>query len=344
MKKRGKITIGSIVIIAIVVVIGIIIFPIGNTTQTNQSSGIPSVYLEYQVRSGEIGDTIEVVGNITAEVESVIPKVSGEVVEVYVEKGNKVERGQVLAKIDDLDYQIAYLNALNDYESSMNIGERMKEVKQLQLEKAKKNLEDTQIKAPVSGIVNEVNISKGDVIRNTDTAFVIINADTIKVKSAVDEIEYPYVKEGMEATIKIEPLNLELPGRIDWISFSSTTESGIVVSGSGIVIVPIEIVFIEDPLKYNIFSGMTVDIEIVTLRLENTVAIPKEALYYGENGSKFVYKKTAEGGMEPVHVQTGRETSSVVEITEGLKEGDTVLVLPSQEDAQRILQNYGIQI
>ena len=49
-----------------------------------------------------------------------MPKVSGEIKEIYVEKGDHVEAGQLLAKIDDLQYQVQYLNALNDYESSSN--------------------------------------------------------------------------------------------------------------------------------------------------------------------------------------------------------------------------------
>lgn len=333
MKKRRKITIGSIVIIAIVVVIGIIIFPTGKTTQTNQSSGIPSIYLEYQVKSGEIGDSIEVVGNIKAEIESVIPKVSGEVVEVYVEKGDKVEKGQVIAKIDDLDYQIAYLNALNDYESSMNIGERMQEVKRLQLEKARKNLENTEIKAPVSGIVNEVNISEGDLVGTNSVLFTIVDVNNLKVTTAVDEIDLPFVEEGMDAKISIDSMNMELAGKVSWVSSTSTTDMGVVV-------VPIEIEFINEDSQNSIISGITADVEIVILRLENTVAIPKDAIHDGPDGTKIVYKKTAEGGMEPVRVQTGRETDSMVEVVEGLSTKDVVLILPSQSDLQRIMQNY----
>ncbi|WP_103876433.1 MULTISPECIES: efflux RND transporter periplasmic adaptor subunit [Petrotoga] len=335
MKKRGKITIWTIVIVAIVMVVGIIFFPRQSSLTNPESSGLPPVYLEYEVKSDGVGDSIEVVGNITAEIESVIPKVSGEIFEVYVEKGDVVEEGQILAKIDDLDYQIAYLNALNDYESSTNVGERLKEVKRLQLEKAKKNLEATEIKAPVSGIVNAVNISKNDIVGTTSVVLTIVDRNTIKVETAVDEIDFPFIYEGMDATIRIDPLNLEEPGKVTWISPTTQTDMGVVV-------IPIEIEFTQDNLQNNLISGMTADVEIVTLKLENTVAVPKDAIHEGVNGAKIVYKKTAEGGMEPVQVQTGKESDNMVEITEGLKPGDKVLILPSKEETQRIMQNYGI--
>jgi multidrug efflux pump subunit AcrA (membrane-fusion protein) len=335
LKKRGKITIWTIVIIAIVMVVGIIFFPRQSSLTNSESSGLPPVYLEYEVKSDGVGDSIEVVGNITAEIESVIPKVSGEIVEVYVEKGDVVEEGQILAKIDDLDYQIAYLNALNDYESSTNVGERMKEVKRLQLEKAKKNLEETEIKSPVSGIVNTVNISKGDMVGTSSGILTIVDRSTIKVETAVDEIDFPLINEGMDATIRIDPLNLEESGKITWISPTTQTDMGVVV-------IPIEIEFTQNNAQNLLTPGITADVEIVTLRLENTVAVPKDAIHEGTNGTKIVYKKTSEGGMEPVQVQTGKESDSMVEITQGLKPGDKVLILPSQEEAQRIMQNYGI--
>jgi len=323
------------VVVAIIIFVGIVFFPRQSSIGASDSSVLPSVYLEYQVKSDEVGDSIEVVGNITSEIKSVFPKVSGEIIEVYVEKGDEVEEGQVLAKIDDLDYQIAYLNALNDYESSTNVGERMKEVKRLQLEKAKRNLEEAEIKAPVSGIVNTVNISKGDTVGTTSAIMTIVDINTIKVKTAVDEIDFPLIKEGMDATIRIDPLSLEESGKITWISPTTQTDMGVVV-------IPIEIEFTQNNPQNLLISGMTADVEIVTLKLENTVAVPIDAVHEGGNGAKIVYKKTADGGMEPVQVQTGKETDSMVEITEGLKPGDKVLILPSQEETQRIMQNYGV--
>ncbi len=128
MKKRTKITIWTIVIIAIVI-IGSFILLSRNKSKISSDTGLSSsIYLKYQVKT-DIGDSIEVVGTVQASTKSVMPKVSGEIKEIYVEKGDHVEAGQLLAKIDDLQYQIQYLNALNDYEASSNLGERMKQVK-----------------------------------------------------------------------------------------------------------------------------------------------------------------------------------------------------------------------
>lgn len=336
MKKKTKITIWSIVIVAIIVLAVLIFFPLNKAKEGSETGSLPSIYLRYQVKS-DVGDSIEVVGTVQASTKSVMPKVAGEIKEIYVEKGDHVEAGQLLAKIDDLQYQVQYLSALNDYEASSNLGERMKQVKKLQLDLAEKNLGYTNITAPVSGVISEVNITEKDVVGTATAAFTIVEDNNLKVKVAIDEIDIPLIKEGMEATIIFDSLNLKLPGKISWISPTATTDMGIVV-------IPIEIEFEEDVNQYSIISGMTADVEIVTLKLEGTVAVPKDALQEGPDGVKLVYKLTSEGGMEPVQVQTGRETDKMVEITSGLTKEDIVLIIPSSQEASRLMQQYGLTI
>ncbi len=336
MKKKSKITIESIVIVAIVVMAILIFFPLRKPKEDSETGLLPSIYLRYQVKS-DVGDSIEVVGTVQASTKSVMPKVAGEIKEIYVEKGDHVEAGQLLAKIDDLQYQVQYLSALNDYEASSNLGERMKQVKKLQLDLAEKNLGYTNITAPVSGVISEVNVTEKDVVGTATAAFTIVEDNNLKVKVAIDEIDIPLIREGMEATIIFDSLNLKLPGKISWISPTATTDMGIVV-------IPIEIEFEEDVNQYSIISGMTADVEIVTLKLEGTVAVPKDAIQEGPDGVKLVYKLTSEGGMEPVQVQTGRETDKMVEITSGLSKEDVVLIIPSSQEADRLMQQYGLTI
>lgn len=335
MKKGTKITIWLIVIIAIVVVLAFIFVPKGKT-KSSETGSLPTIYLKYPVKT-DVGDSIEVVGTVQASTKVVAPKVSGEILEIYVEKGDYVEEGQLLAKIDDLQYQIQYLNALNDYEASLNLGERMKQVKKLLLEVAQKNLEYTNIIAPVSGIISAVNISKKDLVGTNTAAFTIVEGNNLKVKAAIDEIDIPLIKEGMEVTVDFGSIDLKLPGRISWISPTAVIDMGIVV-------IPIEIDFEGDTGQYPIISGMTADVEIVTLKLENTVAVPKDAIQEGPEGIKIVYRLTSEGGMEPVQVQIGRETGKMVEITSGLNKDDIVLIIPSSQEARRLIQQYGLTI
>jgi len=336
LKKKTKITIESIVIVAIVVMAILIFFPLRKPKEDSETGLLPSIYLRYQVKS-DVGDSIEVVGTVQASTKSVMPKVAGEIKEIYVEKGDHVEAGQLLAKIDDLQYQVQYLSALNDYEASSNLGERMKQVKKLQLDLAEKNLGYTNITAPVSGVISEVNVTEKDVVGTATAAFTIVEDNNLKVKVAIDEIDIPLIREGMEATIIFDSLNLKLPGKISWISPTATTDMGIVV-------IPIEIEFEEDVNQYSIILGMTADVEIVTLKLEGTVAVPKDAIQEGPDGVKLVYKLTSEGGMEPVQVQTGRETDKMVEITSGLSKEDVVLIIPSSQEASRLMQQYGLTI
>ncbi len=78
---------------------------------------------------------------------SVAPKVSGEIVEVFVEDNKPVKMGQVVARIDKRDYIVAYDKAKAMYEKAL--------------------LNQTNAKASLEAVNSEINLAKTDVERYT---------------------------------------------------------------------------------------------------------------------------------------------------------------------------------
>jgi hypothetical protein len=82
---------------------------------------------------------------------------------------------------------------------------------------------------------------------------------------------------------------------------------------------------IENPGR-ELVPGTNVDAEIRTAVVENALAIPREALRHDAQGDYVLALK--DGAVERRAVKTGASTISVVDVTEGLGEGDAV-ALPS---------------
>ncbi|BBE30745.1 cation transporter [Tepiditoga spiralis] len=335
MKKSIK---WLIIIVTLVVLIFLIINALnikkesGNVQTDKVSTALNNISVEYKVKKDNIGDYIEVSGNVTAETRRIISEVSGEVMDVYVENGEKIKKDQKMAKFEDIDYRINYLNKLNTYELAVNDGEKIKEIKKLQLDQAKKDLDNTILKSPVEGIISSVNISVGDVISRNFVSFTVVDNNSLKIEASIDEIDLPKIKVGMKAYVEFEQLHVKIPAKVSLIN-------PVAVNAGGIVVIPIELKFEDNPLKYGIISGLTCNVKLITMELDNSIVIPVNSLIKGKDGNEYVFKKTSEG-REKVPVITGQKTEKFVEIKNGLSEGDTVLIMPSKEEINRLKEKY----
>lgn len=263
------------------------------------------------------------------------PKVKGEVVEVLVEDNAHVNTGDLVARIDDKDYKIAYdiaeakyrrallnqTNAKANYSAvNSELALAKKDVERYQnlykegaiskqaldraitkydsvkanninanqaiisksenkvanaeidalkadMEKAKLNLQYTEIFAPQTGTITNKRISKGTYIQAGSPMMVIV-PDEVWIVANFKENQVGKMKIGQEVKIKIDAYpNKTFMGKIDSIQRLSGAKSSLFppenAVGSFVKIVqriPVKIVFTEniDKEKYNIIPGMSV--------------------------------------------------------------------------------------
>jgi multidrug efflux pump subunit AcrA (membrane-fusion protein) len=333
-KKKSKKWIWIIIILIIIIGGYVLINKSKSETNPEINANIQIPNLEYKVQKRDFGDYTEIVGNVNADTRTIYPPFKEKITDVFVEEGQKVEIGDHLLKFEDLTYRINYISKQIDYDNSLNMAEKIRELKKLQLEQAKEELEKTTLKSPVKGTIEKLDIGVGDNPQLDKGMMVIVDNESMRVKSSIDELDLPNIKLGMKAIIEFNQLGVSIPGELTLIN-------PVAESSGGIVYIPVEIKFTEDPLKYGIISGLTANVKLVTLELKNSIAIPKEALKTRENGTKFVYIKTSEGKKE-VDVKSGKETKKYVEILEGLKEGDIVLLIPDGAELQRLQNVNGV--
>lgn len=177
----------------------------------------------------------------------------------------------------------------------------------------KTNIENSVIKAPVSGMISSKQIQPGEMCQAGAPLGAVVNIDRVKVVINVPEEDINKLKDGQEATVNVDALGNE--GRIKSKISIVSPASG----ASRLFQVKIEMENKDHRLK----PGMFANVNVVRGIKENVITIPKDAVLIKKHGNVVYVVK--EGKAEERLVKVGVTNGDRVEITEGLKEGETVV-------------------
>lgn len=220
-----------IISILIIVLIGVSIFVILNNKKNNVVD-TTNKYIEYPVQIGSLTEVIDVSGHIKPKnYRYIYPQVSGKVVEIYKKEGDYVKEGEPILKIDDTTLYISYLNAKQSYESVKGQNTIDEEIKKAQYEKAKKDYENTVIKAPISGKLINFSVELGNTLGTNTLVGVIIDDTNYEFIGYIDLIDYPKVEIGQNLTLTIDGyFDKEIKGVITYISSGDLTSNNVSVA------------------------------------------------------------------------------------------------------------------
>lgn len=182
----------------------------------------------------------------------------------------------------------------------------------VQLANAEQALSDTELKAPISGVVAFNNLNIGEETPSGTPSFTIIQTDTMKINVSVSEKIINKINPGDEVDIKVTSVSNDyIKGVIHTVSPAAT------VSGT----YPVE-VFVENTdglLK----AGMFGEIHFTTESSEKTISLPRNTVIE-KNGEKYVFVEK-DGVVEKRIVTTGIDTGEQIEITSGIKVNEYVV-------------------
>jgi membrane fusion protein (multidrug efflux system) len=265
----------------------------------------------------------------------VIAKVEGEIREILVEEGDEVEEGQVMARLDgdrlrlELNESRARLRKMQrDVERNEELRERGLlsegdfdklrfdlEALQAAYNLASLELDYTQIRAPIDGVVSERFVKLGNTIRVGDAAFRVTGLDPLVADMHVPEREYRRIKAGQPVAIDIDALS----GQETLAAV--TRVSPIVDPDTGTFKITIEI---RDPER-RIKPGMFGRFHIIYDQHVNVLQIPRSAVV-DDMGSEYVFVVEDDKAVKRV-VQTGYGESGMIEIVSGLTGEDDVIIV-----------------
>lgn len=259
----------------------------------------------------------------------------GTVTNVFVEVGDKVKKGEVLASIDNTSQLNTYngtLAALNQAKDAYN---RLKSVYdkgslpeiQLQeitskLEQAKatnqvayRNLQNCTLKSPTSGFIGSRNIEIGSSTIPGSSVFDLVTLDEVYVKIAVPENEVNQIKIDQNAFIKVPAIgNQSFEGKIEKVGvianmLTKTYEVKIVLNNSDLIIK----------------SGMACDVTVKTNPTEGKINIPYRSILRDKDGNTYVFIVQPDQTVLKKTVQLGSFINNDVVITSGLQKDDVVV-------------------
>ncbi len=197
------------------------------------------------------------------------------------------------------------------------------EAARLSLEKARSDLEAATLTAPFDGVVAEVNVSVGGNVSPGVPAIRLVDTSHFRLSVTVDEIDVAGLEVGLPAEITVDALpDLTLTGTVERIGPAATPEEGAVAY---------PVVVGLDPTDAPLRAGMSATAVILVEELTDQLIIPNWVVRVDQTtGQPYVYRQTADGGLERVDVRLGIRYEGYSQVLEGLEEGD-VLVLVREE-------------
>jgi membrane fusion protein (multidrug efflux system) len=265
----------------------------------------------------------------------VVAKVGGEVRQIYVEEGDTVKAGQMLARLDgdrlrlELAQTDANLRKLErDYKRTLDLSERGLVSKstaenlrydldalRASYDKAKLELSYTDIRAPISGVVSARNIKVGNTIRPNDPTFTVTDLDPLLAYVHVPEKEFRKIAPGQAAEVIVDALGGDrFIGNIERISPTVDPQTGTFRAR-------VEVADQSRRLK----PGMFARVNIVYERRQAALQLPRAAILDAD-GQQSVYV-VSEGKAQQRVIRTGLTSAGWIEVLDGLQGDERVVTV-----------------
>ena len=262
-------------------------------------------------------------------VNNIAPQSAARISKIYVEVGDKVNAGQTLARMDEVNLEKARLQLIND---SIEFGriEQLHEIgatsqsdyeamtlKYYVSKKTYKNLlENTVLKSPISGVVTARNYDEGDMYAMAQPLFVIQKINPVKMLINISESKYSQIKKGMEVDITTDAYGDQVfKGTVDLIypTINAMTHT-----------FPVEVKFANKDLtlRPGMFARVTVNYG------DNfRVVVPDRAvLKQVGSGEQYVYILNEDGTVTYTVVEIGRRMGNKYEVISGIDDNATVVL------------------
>jgi len=265
----------------------------------------------------------------------VVAEVAGRIMEKKADDGSAVDRGDVLAVIDQRDYRNAYESARASHDTALLNQQRFEALSKKQfitqtqlddisaqvkttraaMETAKLDLERCIIRSPMAGMVDRTHIEEGSFLGVGDPVARILQMDTLKIEVGIPESDVPTVRHLKQFDMTVDALGGKaFTGEYHYLQ--KTTDSLARLYNLEIRL--------ENP-DHEILPDMFVRVAIVKNRDEQGLGVPMYSLITrgGRTGVFVANQDTARF----VPVETGFQDGWKIQVVSGLSPGDQVVVV-----------------
>ncbi len=297
---------------------------------------------------------LELQGNVsTKQLLVIYPEYSGILTNVYIKEGQKVNKGQLLGKIDDggLSQQLAQLKIQANLSKitfqkqsrlwNQKIGSEIQylqakslyEAQQQAVNQLQKQISKTSIRAPFTGTIDDIITEQGSfVAAGQSQIFRIINLDNMHIETNVPERHIPNVKTNKEAQIEFPVLGKSILAKVNQVS-------DFINPANRTFKIEIAIPNKDKSIKPN----LTARIKINDYTNNNALLIPQSIVSENANGQQYIYlvkNKNNQAVAKKVIIETGKTQGDQIEILSGVSNGDEII----QEGARSIKDGQNIKV
>ena len=282
-----------------------------------------------------VTDRFTTVGTLEAgEAITVMGEINGLLVDLPFREGGRLEEGDLIARLDDaqLSAEAQRARALRDqfkasYERVQSVVDQgagtpqdlddavaALKVAEANLALAETRLAKTRITAPFDGLAGKRRVSRGAFLSAGTPITTLAQIDRLRVTFAVPERILSSLEVGASVTV------------------TTTAFPGEVLTGTIDVVEPqldpltrnVNVVALVDNPDELMRPGMSATIEVVLQERAEALTVPSDAVFV-EGGQAYVYVIKPDSLVSRTPVSLGTRLTGVVEVTEGLREGDSVV-------------------
>jgi membrane fusion protein, multidrug efflux system len=289
-------------------------------------------------RNNEFKHFVEVQGNVESEGNINVPAESPGIVQrIYVKRGDAVKRGQLLAELDATIIQKSISQVETGLELATTMYDRQKRLwdqkigSEMQYLQAKANKESfekqmatlneqmnlSRITSPISGTVDEIIIREGEMAAAGFPAFRVVELSNLKVKANLSESYINSVKPGDPVSVRLPLLNRELQLKVDAVT-------QVIDPNSRTFSVEVRIPKSESGIKPNMIAVLVVNNYVN----HEAISVPLNSVQKNGHG-EFLFVAEQNGNSmvaQRRNVKTGLTYANRVEVLEGVKAGEKVIV------------------
>ncbi|HPM01791.1 MAG TPA: efflux RND transporter periplasmic adaptor subunit [Candidatus Cloacimonadota bacterium] len=255
--------------------------------------------------------------------------VGDQVEKIHVKIGSHVKKDQIIMEFPVSNPSASYRQAQAAFTLSKQTYDRMKNLyksggvakqdldgAETQYKVNEANLEAVQqavkVKAPIDGIITDINVKTAQKVNPGDLLCTVAQLSSLKGRIWLTESEIIYAKTGMPLTLNWN--NQTFNGKISDIALSMNPDK----KAFGVDI-------IVNNVKNQLKSGINGEVLINLVKKSSSIMIPRNLIQKDENQKQYVYLAD-NGKAVKQYVETGLENNLDIEIINGLKSGDILII------------------
>lgn len=306
----------------------------GDGSEEKEATGPkPSMKVEgFRATGQPFNNTLVVTAALQAnEQVALMAPMSGQVMDIYFEEGQRVTEGQSIIRLDDRSWKAQLLGSSAELDAALKDLERKRallsiegstqaeidglvskvETLRAQIQQLQINIDLANVKAPFSGTLGLRNFSKGAYLKEGEVITVVAQLDRLKVDFSIAQEHKNSLKVGSVVRVVVEKDTLEATVYAINPLVDSASRT---ISARAIL---------KQPSTHKLLPGTFTEVLVATQFVENALMVPTQAIVPEINDQTvFLYKN---GKAERRTVKLGGRNADLVHVVSGINAGDTLI-------------------